>query len=377
MRDRIADGILKSRIRPREEDMRGAYYRDTTAIIHSSPFRRLKHKTQVFYAPSNDHICTRIEHSLHVASVAAAICKGLCLNDQIAWAIGMGHDLGHTPFGHTGEKIIDKIMREKGLGPFQHEINSLRIVDHLAGLNLTYAVRDGIVCHCGEHFMQSIKPVQEVKDLSSIKTIQGLVPSTWEGCVVRFSDQVAYLGRDFEDACRLNVVSKADLPPNVARVLGDTNGEIIDTLVKDLVANSSEDRGIAFSDRVYAAMREMRDFNYERIYISELLQGYEKYFSRLINLVVDYLDELFCKYGFDQAPYRQEKNILAIQFSNHINKKRRIYEENDKGYGRLVVDFVAGMTDNFCLDCANEILKPEHINYSLEQLFTGNWFGSR
>ena len=148
------DALLKSRKRRRDEDVRGPYYRDTTAIIHSSPFRRLKHKTQVFFAPSNDHICTRMEHVLHVASIASAICRPLGLDSELAWAIGMGHDLGHTPFGHVGERIISKMSEERGLGKFEHEVNSLRVVDFLAdngkGLNLTYAVRDGIVCHNGE-----------------------------------------------------------------------------------------------------------------------------------------------------------------------------------------------------------------------------------
>jgi len=374
MKDMLEPSELQKRVRPRQEDIRGAYYRDTTAIIHSSPFRRLKHKTQVFFAPSNDHICTRIEHSLHVASIASAVCKGLGLNDEIAWAIGMGHDLGHTPFGHTGEKIISSIMSEKGLGPFQHEIFSLRIVDFLADLNLTYAVRDGIVCHCGEKFVQSIKPVQTVKDLGAITSIAGLLPSTWEGCVVRFSDQIAYLGRDFEDACRLKVVRKDELPSEVSSVLGSTNGEIINSLVNDLIFNSSEEKGIAFSDKVFKAVNIMKEFNYRRIYRSALLEGYEKYFSRLIRLVVNYLDELFEKNGFDEKPYREEKNMLAVGFCNHINEMKDVYLRCDGGYSRLVIDYVAGMSDNFCLDCANEILKPEHINESMEQLITGKWF---
>lgn len=374
MFDQLDQKILQNRVKARQEDIRGAYYRDTTAIIHSSPFRRLKHKTQVFFAPSNDHICTRIEHSLHVASIASAICRGLRLNDELAWAVGMGHDLGHTPFGHTGEKIISSIMEEKGLGCFHHEIQSLRIVDMLSNLNLTYAVRDGIVCHCGEKFVQAIRPDQEIKDLRAIRSISHLIPSTWEGCVVRFSDQIAYLGRDFEDACRLNVIKKSDLPEEPARVLGNTNGEIIDTLVCDLISNSSEDRGISFSNEVFDAMVIMKDFNYSRIYKSSLMEGYERYFSRLIRLVVNYLDNLFAKNQFEERPYREEKNMLAVGFYNHIVEAKDLYLDRDKDFRYLVMDYVAGMSDNFCMDCANEILKPEHINDSMEQLVTGKWF---
>ena len=190
----LSNEILQNREQEREKgDVRLPYYRDTTAIIHSSPFRRLKHKTQVFFAPANDHICTRIEHVLHVASISSTICRSLGLNDDLAWAIGMGHDLGHTPFGHIGEKIISDLRQEEGLPKFEHEINGLRVVDFLSPLNLTYAVRDGIVSHCGESFLRTLKPDFTVKDLSKVKNKHGLMPSTWEGCVVRLSDQIEIL----------------------------------------------------------------------------------------------------------------------------------------------------------------------------------------
>ena len=202
------------------EDARGPYYRDTTAILHSSPFRRLKHKTQVFFAPSNDHICTRMEHVLHVASIAAAICRPLGLDSEMAWAIGLGHDLGHTPFGHVGERIISKLSEERGLGKFEHEINSLRVVDFLSnngnGLNLTYAVRDGIVCHNGESIRVRIKPTGTVRDLEAVTEREGLIPSTAEGAVVRFSDSIAYLGRDWEDAYRLGILKGKGLVRQMA-----------------------------------------------------------------------------------------------------------------------------------------------------------------
>ena len=164
---------LQQRKNKRKGDVRGAYYRDTTAIIHSSPFRRLKHQTQVFLDPSNNHICNRMEHCLHVASIASTICRGLGLDTELAWAICMGHDLGHTPFGHTGEKILSTLMQREGFPPFEHELYSLRVVDclsdHGRGLNLTYAVRDGIVCHNGEHLVQSIMPTFEIRNLDTLK----------------------------------------------------------------------------------------------------------------------------------------------------------------------------------------------------------------
>ncbi|MFA7107725.1 MAG: HD domain-containing protein [Sphaerochaetaceae bacterium] len=370
----IAQEKLKSRQIHRKEDVRGAYYRDTTAVLHCSAFRRLKHKTQVFFAPSNDHICTRIEHSLHVSSIAQTICHGLNLDVELAEAIGLSHDLGHTPFGHLGEKIISDMMEEKGLGKFEHEINSLRIVDFISKLNLTYAVRDGIVCHCGEKLSQSIKPTNQIKDLGKIKTKSNLIPSTWEGCVVRFSDQVAYLGRDWEDAVRLNIIEPNSIPKQISEVLGSNNAEIINTLVTDIIDNSDGIKGISFSNEVYEALKEMMSFNYKEIYKSEILAGYSRYFERLIHLVYDYLDDLLTTYGMNRGGYLKEKNMLATAFYNNLAQKREDYIEHDGSLDKLVFDYIAGMSDNFCLDCVNEILIPNHINDSIELSLTGKWF---
>lgn len=370
---------MTARERPRTEDIRGAYYRDTTAIIHSSPFSRLKHKTQVFFAPANDHICTRMEHVLHVASIASTICRPFGLDSELAWAIGMGHDLGHTPFGHVGERIIDSLYQERGLGRFEHEVNSLRVVRMLAnhgrGLNLTYAVQDGIVSHCGEHFQQRITPVFEVKDLDAITTRSGLVPSTWEAVAVRLSDSIAYLGRDWEDARRLGLLE--DCPPvsgEVTRLLGTSNGSIINNLVMDIIMSSDEEHGMGFSDEMFQAVLEMKDYNYRYIYRSEILEGYTRYFTRLIRLVVDYLDDLMAKYGFDKKGYDDEKNMLAAGFYAHLVELKDRYMEREGSLDRLVLDYVAGMSDNFALDCASEILTPQHLNDRIEQSQRGKWF---
>ncbi len=374
-KNELPDSVLLSRIRSRTgDDVRSPYYRDTTAIIHSSPFRRLKHKTQVFFAPSNDHICTRMEHVLHVASIATAICRAMGLNDELAWAIGVGHDLGHTPFGHIGEYILSDLMEKKGFPRFEHEINGLRVVDFLAHLNLTYAVRDGIISHCGEHFIRTISPDFTEKDLRSITSKAGLRPSTWEGCVVRFSDQIAYLGRDFEDAVRLGIVSANDVPDICFKVLGRTNGEIINTLVEDIITNSEKEGCIAFSKDVYEAVRLMKEFNYKHIYLSPMLKGYENYFRRLISLIFDYLTDLLARCSLDKEKYLQEGNMLSAGFYNYVVEKRDAYLEYDGNLDRIVFDYIAGMSDNFCLDCGNEILRPEHLNESIERSLTGKWF---
>ncbi|NCD05338.1 MAG: HD domain-containing protein [Spirochaetia bacterium] len=373
----IKQSELQKRIREKNSDIRGPYYRDTTAIIHSSAFRRLKHKTQVFFAPNNDHICTRIEHVLHVASIASTVCRGLSLDQELAWAIGMGHDLGHTPFGHVGEVILSDIMEKQGYSKFEHEIHSLRVVDFLSnkgqGMNLTYAVRDGIVCHCGESFIQCIKPTFMIKDLDTIKQKKDLIPTTYEGAIVRFCDSIAYLGRDWEDACRLKIIDKDSMPEGPKKLLGLDNSKIIDTLVTNLI-ESSDIEGIRFSNEIFEAVKEMKDYNYQNIYKSPILNEYKKYFSRLLNLIYEYLTDLFKSFYDNKQLYCKEKNMLAIGFGNHVSEMLPIYIEKEGNADRLIYDYIAGMSDNFALDCANEILIPEHLNERLESNITGKWF---
>ena len=290
----------------------------------------------------------------------------------------MGHDLGHTPFGHVGERIISSISQERGIGAFEHEINSLRVVDFLAdngkGLNLTYAVRDGIVSHNGEALRVRIKPTFEIKDFASIDSRKGLLPATYEGAVVRFSDSIAYLGRDFEDASRLGILKGKQLPEIVSSRLGTTNGEIINSLVNDIIASASKEEGIGFSDRIFEAVEAFGAFNYENIYRSSILNGYTRYFTRLIKLITSYLEEIYSSYGLDRSGYDSERNMLAAGFFNHIRDMHPLYIAREGSDRRMIVDYVAGMTDTFCLDCANEILKPEHLNDEIEMSQTGKWF---
>ncbi len=381
LHNELSSNVLENRVKVRTKDIRSSYYRDTTAIIHSSAFRRLKHKTQVFYAPSNDHICTRMEHCLHVASIASTVCRGLNLDSELAWAIGMGHDLGHTPFGHLGESILSELMVSDGFEPFEHEIHSLRVVDFLSrkgcGLNLTYAVRDGIVSHCGESLQKSLKPSSIIKDLSNITSKKNLIPSTYEATVVRFCDTIAYVGRDWEDACRLKLIEKDDLPSEVKEILGSENGRIIDTLVTDLIQSSNSEFGISFSDDIFHALSILRDYNYENIYKSPMLHGYRKYFTRLLTLIANYLKSLYDSNGSSYELYEDEKNMLALGFGSHVQEMESKYIEREGNSKRLIYDYIAGMSDNFALDCASEILIPEHLNEHLEASLTGKWFDAR
>jgi len=365
---------LRTRRVPRPEDatdLRGHFFRDTTAIVHSYPFRRMKHKTQVFFAPRNDHICTRIEHVMHVSTIAATISRALNLDPDLAWAIGMGHDLGHTPFGHLGETILSRL---RGIDGFRHEIYSLRVVDHLTnhgrGLNLTYAVRDGIINHCGEKFEQYLEPDHEVKDLSAI-TRRDRLPSTWEGVAVRMSDKIAYLGRDLEDAMQLGLVTREDIPATGRRVLGDSNSRIIDTLVNDLIRESLRTGRIGFSDEVYAAFLEVKNFNYERIYNSPALASYHQYFERILDTLYGYLAAIFERYGTDQDAYDAERNKLAARFGDYVCKMRSFYESESGSPSQVVFDYIAGMTDDFAIDSVQEIMIPSQFSVQFDKLELG------
>ncbi len=369
----LSSGELLKRINHREDDFRGGYFRDTTAIIHSYPFRRLKHKTQVFFSPKNDHICTRIEHVMHVASVASAICKGLDLDSDLAWAIGLGHDLGHTPFGHVGEKIIDDIRKESG--GFIHELYSLRVVDYLVqygkGINLTYAVRDGIVSHCGEKFEQSLIPDFKVKNLEEL-TARNHYPSTWEGTVVRMADKISYLGRDIEDALQLRIIKVEDIPLAGSKIIGITNSQIINTLVDDIIKTSINTGKIGFSDRIYEALLVLRDFNYKNIYFSPILSGHNKYFERILKLLFGYLNEIFDSYGHDHEAYSKENNLLAVRFSDYLGKMTNFYTNVDGGFNNLVTDYIAGMTDDYAIECVSQIMMPDRLENQFKQFLMVN-----
>ena len=371
--NQLSSNELLHRVNHREDDFRGGYFRDTTAIIHSYPFRRLKHKTQVFFSPKNDHICTRIEHVMHVASVASAICKGLDLDSDLAWAIGLGHDLGHTPFGHVGEKIINNIRKNRG--GFIHELYSLRVVDYLVqygkGLNLTYAVRDGIVSHCGEKFEQSLSPDFRVKKLEDL-TARTHYPSTWEGTVVRMADKISYLGRDIEDAMQLRIIKEEDIPHTGSKIVGTSNSQIINTLVDDIIKTSMKTGRIGFSDRVYEALLVLRDFNYKNIYFSPILSGHNKYFERILKLLFNYLNEIFDSYGHEHDAYVQENNLLAVRFSDYLSKMTKFYTSVDGGFDNLVTDYIAGMTDDYAIECVSQIMMPDQMENQFKQFLMVN-----
>ena len=369
MKNPFSSEVYLKRTHKRESDIRGEFFRDQTAIIHSAPFRRLKNKTQVFFAPENDHICTRVEHVLHVATIAATISKGLNqygwdLDIDMAYAIGLGHDLGHTPFGHAGEMSLNQKLG--GNNAFVHEINSYRQVEYLAnkgkGLNLCYGVKDGIICHNGEKDEQFLKPTGELNDLDKI-TNRRVTPSSYEGCIMRFSDKIAYLGRDLEDAYIAGYISDKDIPTDVKNLLGDKNGEIINTLIVDIIENSKESEYIGFSDETYEVITKLKRFNYKNIYNHPSLRKYDIFCERIINNLFDYLIELFEQNNFEFDKYKNTGIDFDNNFGDYLLGMQNFYEERNEGIKQIVTDYISGMTDIYALDCIKQITIPKPIKF--------------
>lgn len=368
----FSDKIYLKRTHAHVPDLRDEYFRDQTKIIHSLPFRRLKHKAQVFFAPKNDHICTRIEHVLHVATIAATICRGLNksgnweLSEDMAYAIGLGHDIGHAPFGHEGERAINACLEPSGKH-FLHELNSYRVVEHLAnygeGLNLTFAVKDGIICHCGEDFQNNtLRPAAVPNDLEAI-TGRRQMPSTYEGCIVRLADKIAYFGRDIEDAIKAELITRQDIPQDVRKEIGTSNGEIINTLTLDLIEHSKDKDCIGFSADKFQLISQLRDFNYSRIYCSPVMLKRKEMISKCIRNVFDYFRELFTRHGFNYEAYQGELTQAARGFGNYIKSMRNFYRDDPAQIDTIIADYISGMTDSFALDIMQEVLLPSAISF--------------
>lgn len=372
MRNELSEAQLTARASSRDEDVRGPYFRDQTAIIHSMPFRRLKHKTQFLFAPENDHICTRIEHVLHVATIAATICRGLSrqgwvLDGELAYAAGLGHDLGHAPFGHSGERELSKQLKPSGWS-FAHEGHSLRVVDCLAGngngLNLTFGVRDAILCHNGEVFEQYLEPNGLLIDPQE-KLAEGQhVPATWEACAVRFADKIAYLGRDIEDALRARLIDADSLPADIRAELGSLNhlnGRLINTLVLDVIENALATGRIGFSDGRFELISRLKDFNYKHIYYHPRLVRYQQYCARIMGLLFEHFMEGLQQYGRIPEAWVAQSLACDRAFGHYLENMAALYDAENATYARVVCDYVAGMTDNYALKCNAQLTQPEPI----------------
>ena len=297
---------------PRPDDVRTCYQRDIDRIVHSKAFRRLMHKTQVFLRPEGDHYRTRMTHTLEVSRIAGTITRALGLNEDLAEAIAMGHDLGHTPFGHAGEAALSRCLGK----PFRHNEQSLRVVDVLEnegrGLNLTNEVRLGILGHTGSY-----------------------IPETLEGQVVRRSDQIAYVNHDIDDAIRAGILRNEDIPKSISDVLGCTHRDRINTLVCDTIRTSREAGAICMTPATDRALRELREFMFDRVYRNPVAKGEESKAKAMLQRLFEY--------------YVANPNAMPEDFQPQLSFD---------GMERTVCDYIAGMTDNYAVYKYTEIFIP-------------------
>ena len=329
-------------------DFRTPFFRDIDRIIYTLAFTRYSDKTQVFSFKSNDHLTKRMIHVQYVSKIARTIGRALALNEDLIEAAALGHDLGHTPFGHVGEEILNKISLACGEGYFNHNIHSVRLLMYIEnygkGKDITLQTLDGIMCHNGELPQNEYVPMKKSKEefLSEYNLsyqdksiIKKLRPMTLEGCVVRISDLIAYLGRDIEDAMRLNIVSFDDIPDSIKKHLGSSNREIVNTIIKDVIDNSLGKNYIKLSDAVYKGIVDLKRFNYENIYS----KAYTKEEREELEVM---LNTLFKCYMNDLDSNNKESNIIK----SYLNNMSEEYKNNNKE--RIVIDYIAGMTDDYC-----------------------------
>lgn len=405
----------------RNNDIRSEFERDYTRLLHCQAFRRLKHKTQVFFAPKNDHTCTRMEHVLHVESVAGTIARYLGLNDSLTSAIAIGHDIGHPPFGHHGEDCLNRILQEDGEQEnggksaggkkFWHERNSLFFADYIETLpdpqgnekplNLTYAVRDGLICHCGEIDQQGIRPRTEAGGLYRIKKPGSVQPYTWEGCVVKTADKIAYLGRDLEDA-RLYRILDIKAHRRLKEITGDClrrtgkNGAgkttvnttvLINDLIVDLCRQSSPQDGLCFSPEYFQFVLELKKFSFQYIYSHWRLLEFQNYAAGILRTIWHTLLKAypFVKSGRAQQVLQPYPNLCGTftewlekytayvphvpgrpaaedrargkQDAGTTGNRRPVFDIADgRSYRKCVIEYISGMTDLFAIQVFGEII---------------------
>ena len=334
------------RILTQEEDIRPAFFRDIDRIIHCSSYTRYMNKTQVFTSSKNDHISTRMTHVQLVSKIARTIGRALSLNEDLIEAIALGHDLGHTPYGHEGEKILNEISLKNGEGPFMHNVQSVRNLMIIENKNICIQVLDGILCHNGEFLMNEYYPKKKsmgdfLNDYEScyLNASHGkkLVPMTLEGCVVRISDIIGYIGRDIEDAVALGVFDIKALPFDITSTIGNSNKNIVNNIILDIINNSLGKPYIKLSDKMYNAIKKLKDFNYENIYYKAISKKhlkeceimFETMFSKLKNIL-------------------DEKDLNQNIYTNFLNKMSDEYKSSNTN-SRVVIDYIAGMTDDYFL----------------------------
>ena len=344
------------RLFPKKEDIRPAFYHDTDTIIHSNSYARYMDKTQVYSFNSHDHISRRMLHVQLVSKIARTIGRCLNLNEDLIEAMGLGHDIGHTPLGHTGEKYLNEIsLKELGI-PFMHNLQSVRNYMYLEregkGCNLTIQVLDGMMCHNGEVLERIYEPKPKTKEeflkdfeesSKSAVFASKIKPMTLEGCVVRISDVIAYIGRDIEDAILLGKLKRSDIPKEIKEVLGDNNSDIINSVVLDIIENSYGKNAIILSEKVFNAVNDLIIFNYKYIYANANSKEDLEYYKEGIN-------KLFYYFLEDLEKNKENSKIYELFLSN-MNKDYISSNDNK----RIVIDYIAGMTDDYFLRELNDI----------------------
>jgi dGTPase len=362
-----ADGLRRQTEERLTADYRQSFAVDADRILNSLAYTRYIDKTQVFYLIKNDHITHRVLHVQLVSKAARTIGRYLGLNEDLIEAIALGHDIGHTPFGHDGEKILSDLCRENGIGYFQHNVQSVQFLDRVErkgkGWNLCLQTMDGILSHDGEVHDRMLLPERgKTFDRLEAETIlkkrdpaKTLTPMTLEGCVVRMSDTISYVGRDIEDAIRLGLIVRSDLPAACAKRLGRTNGTMVYSLVTDVIQNSYGRDYVAFSPEVSEVLKTLKAFNMERIYMNPAVKEH-------LQTIRDLFRCLFGRYLSDL----EQDNRPSVIFRNFLENMSPVYTERHSP-AEIVRDFIAGMTDRYFLGQCPPELRPDYRRMQAER----------
>jgi dGTPase len=342
-----------------DTDYRQDFSIDVDRILHAHAYARYIDKTQVFYLIKNDHITHRVLHVQLVSKIARAIGRYLSLNEDLIEAIALGHDIGHAPFGHDGERYLSALCENNVIGSFQHNVQSVQFLDKVErkgiGWNLCLQTLDGILCHDGEIHNKMLQPNADKgfdtldRELKTKKKDPqaSLIPMTLEGCVVRMADTIAYIGRDIEDAIRLNLIDRVDLPRKSVKILGNTNGTIVFNLVTDIIQTSFQKQYVAFSSDISDALERLKRFNLERIYLNPMIKTQSSNLNKLFGFLFEtYLSDI------------RSKDTSSVIFSRFLNGMSPAYAESHRA-PEIVRDFIAGMTDEYFLSQCPDSMRPE------------------
>ncbi len=349
-----------------KEDIRPIFFRDIDRIIHSLGYTRYIDKTQVYSFTKNDHITHRVLHVQLVSKIARTIGRSLRLNEDLIEAIALGHDIGHSPFGHKGEKYLNDICIKENIGYFYHNAQSVRVLKELEKLNISLQTLDGILAHNGEILINEYKYDKDKTEQEFITDLQStfikedysrkIIPMTLEASVVRLSDVIAYIGRDIEDSIKIGTIRREDVPQSVTKVLGDNNSKIVDTLIKDIIINSFGKPYLTFSDEVFNALMGLKDWNYKNIYASDEANKNQDIVEKLFyKLYYCYLNKV--------QNWDSESNNLSQSEKNLFDFVEQ--KDDDTDIKRAIIDYIAGQTDQYFLkECV------EHVrDIDIEQLY--------